>query len=146
MALFGYPQAQENDAERAVRACLAIQRVLAEMNGGNRASGRPELVARIGVETGAVVVCGRSMISTPAMGTARSPSARPDSATAGRCGGNSARRAIRPSGASCWRCEGKERLSGMCGRFTQNYTWEEVHAFLRVFGAPRNLRPHYPTP
>src|SRR5271169_6097011 len=31
----------------------------------------------------------------------------------------------------------------MCGRFTQNYTWEEVHAFLRVFGAPRNLRPHY---
>jgi putative SOS response-associated peptidase YedK len=31
----------------------------------------------------------------------------------------------------------------MCGRFTQNDTWEEVHAFLRVFGAPRNLRPHY---
>ena len=26
MALFGYPQAQENDAERAVRAALAIQR------------------------------------------------------------------------------------------------------------------------
>ena len=31
----------------------------------------------------------------------------------------------------------------MCGRFTQNYTWEEVYAFLAVFGAPRNLRPHY---
>ena len=30
----------------------------------------------------------------------------------------------------------------MCGRFTQNYTWEEVYAFLRVFGTPRNLRPH----
>jgi hypothetical protein len=30
----------------------------------------------------------------------------------------------------------------MCGRFTQNYTWEEVYAFLAVFGAPRNLRPH----
>jgi len=23
----------------------------------------------------------------------------------------------------------------MCGRFTQNYTWEEVYAFLAVFGA-----------
>ncbi|MBV8593122.1 MAG: hypothetical protein JOZ27_02345, partial [Caulobacteraceae bacterium] len=32
MALFGYPRAQENDAERAARAALAIQRALAEMN------------------------------------------------------------------------------------------------------------------
>ena len=31
----------------------------------------------------------------------------------------------------------------MCGRFTQYYTWEEVHAFLSVFGTPRNLQPHY---
>jgi putative SOS response-associated peptidase YedK len=31
----------------------------------------------------------------------------------------------------------------MCGRFTQNYTWEEVYKFLNVFGASRNLRPHY---
>jgi putative SOS response-associated peptidase YedK len=31
----------------------------------------------------------------------------------------------------------------MCGRFTQNYTWDEVHAFLSVFGTPRNLQPHY---
>ena len=23
------------------------------------------------------------------------------------------------------------------------YTWEEVYAFLKVFGTPRNLRPHY---
>ena len=29
----------------------------------------------------------------------------------------------------------------MCGRFTQNYSWEEVYAFLKVFGTPRNLRP-----
>src|SRR5277367_3024087 len=56
MALFGYPLAQENDAERAVRASLGIQRALAEINRRNAGSGRPELVARIGVETGAVVV------------------------------------------------------------------------------------------
>jgi putative SOS response-associated peptidase YedK len=31
----------------------------------------------------------------------------------------------------------------VCGRFTQNYTWEEVDAFLKVFGTQRNLRPHY---
>ncbi len=31
----------------------------------------------------------------------------------------------------------------MCGRFTQNYTWSEVHAFLSVFGPPRNLQPRY---
>jgi putative SOS response-associated peptidase YedK len=31
----------------------------------------------------------------------------------------------------------------MCGRFTQNYTWTEVHAFLSLLGTARNLRPHY---
>ena len=56
MALFGYPQAQENDAERAVRAALAIQRALAELNAHNVASGAPELSARIGLNSGPVVV------------------------------------------------------------------------------------------
>ena len=56
MALFGYPLAQENDAERALRAALEIQRALAEINARNAGSGRPKLEARIGVETGAVVV------------------------------------------------------------------------------------------
>ena len=31
----------------------------------------------------------------------------------------------------------------MCGRFMQNYTSEQVHAFLSVFGPARNLQPHY---
>ena len=56
MALFGYPQAQENDAERAVRAALAIQRALADINAGNAAKSAPELSARIGIEFGPVVV------------------------------------------------------------------------------------------
>ena len=56
MALFGYPRAQENDAERAVRAALTIQRSLAEINARNAGKGAPELSARIGLELGPVVV------------------------------------------------------------------------------------------
>src|SRR6202158_5510959 len=56
MALFGYPHAQENDAERAVRAALAIQRALADLNARNARTGAPELSARIGLECGSVVV------------------------------------------------------------------------------------------
>jgi class 3 adenylate cyclase len=56
MALFGHPIAQENDSERAVRAALRIQGALAELNRHNAGLGRPELVARIGTESGAVVV------------------------------------------------------------------------------------------
>jgi len=56
MALFGYPKAQENDAERAVRAALAIRRALGYLNARNAARGAPELAARIGIESGLVVV------------------------------------------------------------------------------------------
>jgi class 3 adenylate cyclase len=56
MALFGYPAAQENDAERAVRAALAIQRALAELNSKNDGAAKPPLAARIAVESGPVVV------------------------------------------------------------------------------------------
>src|SRR6516225_7788257 len=50
LALFGYPQAHENDAERAARASLAIQRALAELNRKNAGTGKPELTARIGLD------------------------------------------------------------------------------------------------
>ena len=56
MGLFGYPHAQENDAERAVRAALAIPRALVEINARNASRGAPELQARIGLDSGQVVV------------------------------------------------------------------------------------------
>ena len=31
----------------------------------------------------------------------------------------------------------------MCGRFTQSYTWQEVYAFLNLFGEPQHLEPRY---
>jgi class 3 adenylate cyclase len=50
LAYFGYPQAQEDDAVRAVRAGLAMARVVAGLEA-------PEpLQARVGIETGLVVV------------------------------------------------------------------------------------------
>src|SRR6516162_4332872 len=56
MALFGYPLAHENDAERAARAALSIQRALADLNRKNAGIGKPELKIRIGLETGPVVL------------------------------------------------------------------------------------------
>ena len=56
MAIFGYPRAEENDAERALRAALAIQRALADLNARNTRAGAIELAARIGLDSGPVVV------------------------------------------------------------------------------------------
>jgi class 3 adenylate cyclase/predicted ATPase len=70
MALFGYPVAQENDAERAARASLSIQRALAEVNRKNAGSDKPALNARIGIETGPVVVDGSGEVYGDAPNTA----------------------------------------------------------------------------
>jgi class 3 adenylate cyclase len=56
-AYFGHRQAaQENDAERAVRAALAIQRAQSEINSHNAGDGAPQFAARIGLDSGQVVV------------------------------------------------------------------------------------------
>jgi class 3 adenylate cyclase len=56
MALFGYPVAQENDPERAVRAALLIQLALTELNRKNEGGRKPALAARIAIDLGSVVV------------------------------------------------------------------------------------------
>jgi hypothetical protein len=81
MALFGYPVAQENDAERAARSGLSIQRALAEINRKNTGSGKPALKARIGIETGPVVVDAAGEIYGDAPNTAARVQALAESGT-----------------------------------------------------------------
>ena len=56
VALFGHPAAQENDSERAVRAALAIQRTLTELNRINADTSRPALAPRITIDFGPLVI------------------------------------------------------------------------------------------
>ena len=53
MAYFGWPEAHDNDAERAARAGLAILDAISKLN---VQSSRPKLSARVGIDSGAVVV------------------------------------------------------------------------------------------
>src|SRR5713101_3604651 len=53
MAYFGYPQAHDNDAERAARAGLAILDAIAKLN---EQPGHAKLSARIGIDSGLVVI------------------------------------------------------------------------------------------
>jgi class 3 adenylate cyclase/tetratricopeptide (TPR) repeat protein len=53
---FGYPMVQENAAESAVRAGLAILEAIASLNHALEAEGRPRLSIRIGIHSGSVVV------------------------------------------------------------------------------------------
>jgi class 3 adenylate cyclase len=53
MAFFGYPEAHDDDAERATRAGLAIIDDIAKLN---EQPGRTKLSARVGIHSGVVVV------------------------------------------------------------------------------------------
>ena len=56
LAYFGYPQAHEDDAERAVRAGLGIVGAIDELNAGVGRRYAVELAVRVGISTGPVVV------------------------------------------------------------------------------------------
>jgi class 3 adenylate cyclase len=53
MAYFGWPEAHENDAERAARAGLAILDGVSKLN---QESAHPKIAVRVGIDSGAVVV------------------------------------------------------------------------------------------
>jgi class 3 adenylate cyclase len=53
MAFFGYPEAHDDDAERAARAGLAILDAISKLN---EQTGQPKLAARVGIDSGEVVV------------------------------------------------------------------------------------------
>jgi tetratricopeptide (TPR) repeat protein len=56
LAIFGVPHVHEDDPERAVRASLEMQDVLAELNHSFITEGRPRLLMRIGLEAGEILV------------------------------------------------------------------------------------------
>jgi class 3 adenylate cyclase/tetratricopeptide (TPR) repeat protein len=56
MAFFGYPQAHDDDAERAVRAGLAILDAISETNRASRGHHKLEIAVRAGIHTGLVVM------------------------------------------------------------------------------------------
>jgi class 3 adenylate cyclase/tetratricopeptide (TPR) repeat protein len=56
LAVFGLPSVHEDDPERAVRAAIAIQARLGELNRRSARAGKPPLAMRIGIEAGEVLV------------------------------------------------------------------------------------------
>jgi class 3 adenylate cyclase/tetratricopeptide (TPR) repeat protein len=76
MAVFGLPQAHEDDPERAVRAALAIREALATNAPAAQERHGIELQARIGIESGEVVVGDPFGGATMATGDAMNLAAR----------------------------------------------------------------------
>jgi class 3 adenylate cyclase len=54
MAIFGAPISKGNDAQRAVEAGVAIQKLVADMNRDAAQRGRPEIGVGVGINTGVV--------------------------------------------------------------------------------------------
>ncbi|HEX4324279.1 MAG TPA: adenylate/guanylate cyclase domain-containing protein [Gaiellaceae bacterium] len=81
MAVYGLPRAHEDDALRAVRAALDMQRAVERLNASLAGRGVPELRIRIGINTGEVVTGDRA--STLATGDAVNTAKRLEQAAGG---------------------------------------------------------------
>ena len=79
MAFFGYPEAHDNDAERAARAGLAILDAISKLN---EYPAHPKLSARIGIDSGAVVVGAGAGKDTDVFGDTPNIAARVQTAAA----------------------------------------------------------------
>src|SRR5713226_1462869 len=77
MAFFGYPEAHDNDAERAARAGLAILDAIGKLN---EQSGSQKLSARVGIDSGAVVVGAGAGTEADVFGDAPNIAARVEAA------------------------------------------------------------------
>jgi predicted ATPase/class 3 adenylate cyclase len=76
MAYFGWPEAHDNDAERAARAGLAILEAVAALNDRDAKSDRPKLSVRVGIDTGNVVIGNRGSSESEIFGDAANIAAR----------------------------------------------------------------------
>ena len=56
LAYFGWPEAHDNDAERAARAGLAVLEGVAALNQRDKQASHPNLSARVGIDSGTVVI------------------------------------------------------------------------------------------
>jgi class 3 adenylate cyclase len=92
MAFFGYPEAHDNDAERAARGGLAILDAMAKLN---EQPGQPKLAARVGIHSGAVVVGTGAGKEADVFGDAPNIAARVQEAVPG----NPAQRSARAAGS-----------------------------------------------
>src|ERR1700681_4707848 len=79
MAYFGYPEAHDNDAERAARSGLAILDAISKLN---EHPTHPKLSARIGIDSGAVVVGAGAGKDTDVFGDTPNIAARVQAAAA----------------------------------------------------------------
>jgi class 3 adenylate cyclase/tetratricopeptide (TPR) repeat protein len=79
MAYFGWPEAHDNDGERAARAGLAILEGVSKLN---QQSTNPEISVRVGIDSGAVVVGAGAGKETDVFGEAPNIAARVQAAAA----------------------------------------------------------------